>query len=491
MSENSAPRPSRRRHLLYTFAFLVIAGLTIAVLLLMQNIAQHKQEAQQVVFRLVELDEQTIDPALWGKNFPRQYDAYLRTVDTVRTRHGGSEAFQKLDDDARWRLLFAGYAFSIDYREERGHAYMLSDQRETERVHKVKQPGACLHCHASNIPAYRKVGLEAGAPGTLTTPFNDPDARAQLMLGFEKVCALPYDEATKLVEHPVACIDCHDPNSMQLRVTRPGFLNGIAAFANSDDPAPHLPSIERWRNGPRDKPYDPNFDATRQEMRSMACGQCHVEYYFKGEGKLLTYPWHKGLKMDQMEAYYDEAGFKDWTHELTKAPMLKAQHPEFEMWSQGIHARAGVACADCHMPYQREGAIKISDHHVRSPLLNISRACQTCHNVPEAEIKARAEAIQDRTKGLMDRAEEATIDLIHQIEALQQAGVGDEQLAGPRDFHRKAEWRLDYVAAENSMGFHADQEAARILGEAIDYARQGQVQAVKLQAATGPQAATH
>ncbi|MEK8022448.1 MAG: ammonia-forming cytochrome c nitrite reductase subunit c552, partial [Candidatus Hydrogenedentota bacterium] len=350
----------------------LVAAATVAIMLLLENIATRQEEARQVVFRVVDIDESTIDPAIWGKNFPRQYDGYLRTVDLERTRHGGSEAFQKLDEDARWRELFRGYAFGIDYREERGHAYMLSDQEQTERVTKFKQPGACLHCHSSVIPAYRDAGRNAGVP--------DDPARSeeQLMKGFELVNAMRYSDARKLVQHPIACADCHDPNTMQLRVTRPGFINGIRALAGSSDPVPHLPSIERWRTGNRARVYDPNRDATRQEMRSFVCGQCHVEYYFLGDTKLLTYPWFNGLKVQQIEAYYDDVKHKDWIHTTDSAPVLKAQHPEFEMWSQGIHARSGVACADCHMPYKREGAIKISDHHIRSPLLNISRACQTC-----------------------------------------------------------------------------------------------------------------
>ncbi len=464
----------------YILTVVVVAGATVGVMLLSQNIRTRKQEAQQVVFKLVDLGETTVDPAEWGKNFPRQYDGYKRTVDVERTRYGGSEAFSKLDQDPRWRVLFAGYAFSIDYREERGHAYMLSDQRETERVTTKKQPGACLQCHASNLVAYRTAGLEKGAPGALTDPLLSDTGQQQLFKGFEAVCAMDYNDATRLVKHPVSCVDCHNPESMQLRVTRPAFITGIRALATSDAAVPHLPSIERWRKGPRTKEYDPNIDASRQEMRSMACGQCHVEYYFKGDGKLLTYPWQNGLKVEQIERYYDDVGWKDWTHAVSGAPTLKAQHPEFEMWSQGIHARSGVACADCHMPYQREGAIKISDHHVRSPILNIARACQTCHNYSETEIKSRVEAIQDRTRGLLTRAEDANLDLIHAIEAAQKAGATDDQLKGARDFHRKGQWRLDFVAAENSMGFHAPQEAARILAEAIDLARQGQVEAIKL-----------
>jgi nitrite reductase (cytochrome c-552) len=129
--------------------------------------------------------------------------------------------------------------------------------------------------------------------------------------------------------------------------------------------------------------YDVNRDASRQEMRTYVCAQCHVEYYFAGDEKLLTYPWHKGLLVEEIEAYYDEIGFSDWTHGITGARLLKAQHPEFEMWSQGTHGRAGVACADCHMPYRRVGAMKVSDHHVRSPLLDVAASCQTCHRISE------------------------------------------------------------------------------------------------------------
>src|SRR5688572_7272931 len=203
------------------FYLLTIVGVAIAtagVMFLLGNIGQRKQEATEHVFRVVEIDEDTIDPAIWGKNYPRQYDGYLRTVDMERTRHGGSEAFQRLDEDPVWREIFAGYAFSVDYREDRGHAYMLSDQDITERLKVVKQPGACLHCHSSVIPAYRQAGIEAGVPA------DEGHRQEQIMKGFEIVNSLPYTDARKLVSHPISCVDCHDPETMQLRVTRPGFL---------------------------------------------------------------------------------------------------------------------------------------------------------------------------------------------------------------------------------------------------------------------------
>jgi nitrite reductase (cytochrome c-552) len=467
MTDKNGNSSRRRERMLYGLAIVGVAVVTFAVMLLWQNISTRKDEGRQVVFKVVDLDENTIDPAEWGKNFPRQYDTYKRTVDTVRTKYGGSEAFSKLDADPRWRELFKGYPFGVDYREERGHAFMLSDQDMTERVKQFKQPGACLHCHGSVIPAYVTKGREAGIP--------DSDRQKQIMKGFEVVCAMPYKDARQLVDHPVACIDCHDPQSLQLRVTRPGFLNGIAVFASSIDDADHLPSIAAWRKGDRASDYDPNKLATRQEMRTFVCGQCHVEYYFKGEGKYLTYPWHDGLKVEQIETYYDSVGHKDWTHASDSAKLLKAQHPEFEVWNQGIHGRSGIACADCHMPYIRDGAVKVSSHHVRSPLLNTAASCQTCHRQDETEMLKRVETIQDRTEELMNRAENAVLTLIAAIKEAQESGISAEKLAKARNFHRKAQWRLDFVAAENSMGFHASQETARILGDAIDYAMQGYV----------------
>ena len=271
-----------------------------------------------------------------------------------------------------------------------------------------------------------------------------------LMKGFEKFNQMPFAEARKLVTHPVACIDCHDPTTMQLRVTRPGFHR---RNARATKPAQGV------------KDYDVNRDATRQEMRSFVCGQCHVEYYFKGPEKRLVYPWANGLKVENILAYYDKEQFKDWTHAETGAPVLKAQHPEFEMWNQGIHARSGVACADCHMPYKREGALKISDHHVRSPLLNINHACQTCHKWPEAELKAGSKTIQERTHNMRNLAMDALVELIGELKAARAANAPAEQITAAQDFQRKAQFYLDFVEAENSFGF------PRAAGSAADSRR--------------------
>ena len=477
------------KKLAYVLILLLAALATIGIMLLRDNIAKRKEEGRQVVFEIVKLSEQTIDPAEWGKNFPRQYDAYLRTSERTGTTYGGggSDAIaqDKLAQDPRLKLIFAGYAFSVDYRARRGHAYMLSDQRETKRVQMpFRQTGSCLQCHASNLAAYRNVGLEQGAPGRIDEPLVSSNGYAQLMKGFQKVCAMPYGEATKLVQQPLACIDCHTPKTMQLRATRPGFLMGIRAFAESEAPAAHLPSIEKWRKGDRSTPYDPNQLATHQEMRSFVCGQCHVEYYC-GSKTPLFYPWKYGLKVEEIERYYDEYTFADgqpffdFRHADTGTEVLKAQHPEFELWNQGIHARSGVACADCHMPYKREGAVKISEHWIRSPLLDIANSCQVCHRISEDELKQRTQTAQDRNYELMGRAEDALVDLINSIATAKNGGLNDAGLQPARQLQRKAQWRVDFINAENSMGFHASQEAARILAEAIDFARKGQVELLK------------
>lgn len=450
----------------------VLVGILVTALLM--NVFERKVEEQQSYVQLVEVSEDDTDPAKWGINWPRQYESYKKTAISTRTRfggHGGSEALpeQKIERDPWLKRMFLGYAFSIDYRDRRGHAYMLTDQEQTERQTKP-QSGSCLHCHASIMPLYRQLG------------------NGDAMEGFKGTHAIPYKELNKMLHetgeaHPVSCVDCHEPNTMTLRVTRPGFINGIRALANSQAEVPHLPSIQEWRKGDRSQPYDPNTMATRTEMRSYACGQCHVEYYCSSDFP-LTFPWGKGMKVEQQEAFWNETKlsngdrFYDYKHKETGAEILKAQHPEFELWSQGIHARSGVSCSDCHMPYMRDGASKVSDHWVRSPLLNVNRACQTCHHFSEEELLARVDVIQDRNHKLLQSGGDAIIALIEAINNAKAAGANDAQLQEAREFQRKAQWRLDFIAAENSMGFHAPQEAARILGEASDLARQGIVAAM-------------
>ncbi|HSL71836.1 MAG TPA: ammonia-forming cytochrome c nitrite reductase subunit c552, partial [Longimicrobiales bacterium] len=178
---------------------------------------------------------------------------------------------------------------------------------------------------------------------------------------------------------------------------------------------------------------------------------------------------------DSILSYYEENAHKDWTHATTGANALKAQHPEFELYSQGIHARSGVACADCHMPYKRVGAMKISDHHVRSPLLNIDKACQTCHKWTPEELLQRAQQIQDRTYELRNIAMDALIELIAEIGSAAQADSTSPAVTNARAYQRKAQFLLDFVEAETSMGFHAPQEAARVLGNSLNYTRMGQI----------------
>ncbi len=551
-SNSPAPESSSRpataapagRGRLVAALLVLVALVTFGVTALLVTIFEHKQEERTQFVRVVEVDEVTTDPVPWGMNWAAQFDAYRRTVDDEETEFGGSSAMpmSKLEEQPWLRRLYAGYAFSIDYREARGHAYMLFDQEVTERVTKRPQSGACLHCHASIVPTYRRLGLEAeNKPAdaeALAADFNWP----AVMAGFKAMSAMDYaaahaelaatpdgtpgvvnplfpgGEAPKIAQpaaaagaaddgeadadekpaatadphdlgeaHPVSCVDCHDPKTMQVRVTRPGFVLGMAALAESDDPVPHLPSVARWRSGNRDAPYDPNREASRQEMRSFVCGQCHVEYYCATK-ETLFFPWSKGLRVEQMEAAYDEhkfpdgTAFYDYEHGETGAPVYKAQHPEFELWSQGVHARSGVSCADCHMPYERQGAMKVSSHWVRSPLLNINRACQTCHNVPEDELRDKVATIQGRTKALIARAAEAMTEMLDEILKAEGAGASAEELAELYALQRKAMWRLDFISSENSDGFHADQEAARILAESIDYSRQATTLALRLRA---------
>jgi len=430
---------SRRTWLWLIAAFVVGALVMAGLAFLLTSIQGRKTEAAQYPLRIVQIADNELNPEVWGKNFPREYSSFVKTKeDKTSTPFGGSVPFDKLERNPALKRIWAAMPFSVDYKEERGHYYALIDQKETKRQQVTVQPGACANCHAAEAP--------------------------QLIakMGWENFNKTPWKDIADQLHLGSSCADCHDPQTMDLRITRPALINALKERGID------------WTQ------------ATRQEMRTYVCAQCHVEYYFKGDDKILTFPWsqgatlQEGVQVENMQAHYDKYAFKDWTHKETGAPMLKVQHPEFEMWSTGIHARAGVSCADCHMPYVREGAIKVSDHWVRSPLTNISNACLPCHRASEEEMKQRVITIQTKTAALLKSAEAAIVDAIDAIVAAQKSGATDAELAKARDLQRKATFRWDFVAAENSTGFHSPQEAARSLADAIDFARQAQLEALKV-----------
>ncbi|KCZ71079.1 formate-dependent nitrite reductase, periplasmic cytochrome c552 subunit [Candidatus Methanoperedens nitroreducens] len=413
---------------------IVLIVITIAVAGLLISIFERKQEARQTFFKVVDIPENEPDPAVWGQNFPIQYEDYNRTLNTseftdysLYGRYGGSEAFSRPDKYPNYRRLFAGYSFSVDYREDRGHLHALEDMLATQRL-AGRKPGTCLTCKSSNVPLIMN---ELGVERFYATPLNDIMARFS-------------------PNHSVSCSDCHDADTLALRISRPAFREAMAQRG-----------IDITQ-------------ATHQEMRTYVCAQCHAEYYFRGEGNYLVFPWAKGLEIEDIEAYYDELNFTDWVHNETQAPLVKIQHPDYEFWSTGIHARSGVSCADCHMPYKRVGAVKITDHWISTPLIKINNACITCHSFSEEEMGQRVLDSQNITFSLLNRAENALIDAQDAIILAQEKGVSNESLQEARRLHRRAFIRWDFISAENSMGFHSRQEAARILGASIDYARQAE-----------------
>lgn len=420
-------------------AFLIAVGATAALTGLLISIFERQQQARATYFQVVAIPEDEPDPSVWGRNFRAHYEAYLRTLRTSELvqyskygRYGGSEAFSRLDRYPEYVRLFAGYPFSVEYREDRGHMHAVEDVESTARLGDAK-PGACLTCKSSNVPQM----MQALGPETFyATPMKT------LLTQFEPV-------------HAISCADCHNAGDMALRVSRPAFQEAMARRGIDLSKASHA------------------------DARAHACSQCHVEYYFQGDGKYLVFPWDRGMRLEDIEAYYDEIQFKDWEHAETRTPLVKIQHPETELWSTGIHARSGVGCPDCHMPYRREGAVKITDHWIRSPLLNPTNSCGTCHRVSEEESRARVIDAQDSTFSLLTRAEEAILAAQDAIVEAMNRGVSDASLQEARSLHRRAFIRWDFVGAENSMGFHSPQEAARILGDAIDFGRRAELAAYR------------
>jgi len=416
--------------------FVLTAGIVVLLGMLAVSIMERRWESTRPALVLKPIATWEPDNAVWGQNYPREYETYLQTKDdSTRTKYGGGEPRDYLEADPRQVILFSGYPFALDYRQARGHYHAIEDVTTTKRVNETTV-AACWTCKSTDVP--RKMA-ELGVKGFFDHKFSD-------FVGE--------------ITHPIGCQDCHDPATMNLRITRPALREAFAARGLNID------------------------EATHQEMRSLVCAQCHVEYYFKDK-KYVTFPWDGGLRADDMIRYYDEREFTDYVHAISKTPIIKAQHPDYEVYTMGIHAYRGVSCADCHMPYRSEGGVKFTDHHVQSPLLNIANSCAVCHRWSEEEIRSRVEAIQTKVANAKVQAEEALVHAHFDLACAAQAGCGENDLAEPRRMLRGAQFRWDYVSASNGMGFHSPQEAMRILGDAANQAQQVRLLAARLLAGKG------
>jgi nitrite reductase (cytochrome c-552) len=421
--------------LILTGIIVVLGVVLIGVLTFMKN-----QPPQQRAFQpLVEIKPMEPDSSIWGQNFPNQWSSFQKTAtNNVDTTYGGSSQFSWLKRDPRQVILFAGYPFSKDYNDDRGHANALTDVQKTKRLNlshddETKTTHAtCYSCKSSNNPSlWSEMGMEA----------------------YDKMF---FDQMTPRIDYSIGCANCHEAGTMRLIVTNPALDEALKAQGKD------------WHT------------FTRQEMRTVVCANCHVEYYFKGDGKYLTFPWAKGTNIDQIISYYEESGFKDWEYPDTKTPMLKAQHPEYEFFTaDSTHFKAGVACADCHMPYASEGAAKYSSHDVHSPLLNPEASCGQCHTDTEYVVR-RVNLIQDQVATTKQSTEDAIIDAINAIKGAAADPKADVALLDQaRNLHRKAQFMWDFVSAENSTGFHNPEYALKILAESTNLARQAQMLAAQ------------
>ncbi|HMB25552.1 MAG TPA: ammonia-forming cytochrome c nitrite reductase subunit c552 [Anaerolineales bacterium] len=413
---------------------VVLSAILVGVLTFMKN-----QPPQPRAFEpLVEIKAMEPDSELWGQNFPNQWSTFQKTAtNNVDTTYAGSSQFSWLERDPRQKILFAGYPFSKDYNDDRGHMNALDDVRKTKRLNldpndPKHTPATCYSCKSSNNPA---LWDEMG------------------MAEYDK---MSFMEMGARIEEPIGCANCHEAGTMRLIVTNPALNEALKAQGKD------------WTT------------FTRQEMRTVVCANCHVEYYFKGAGKYLTFPWAKGTNIDQIVSYYEENGFKDWEYPETGTPMLKAQHPEFEFFTaDSTHFKAGVSCADCHMPYVSDGAAKFSSHDVHSPLLNPEQACGQCHTDSEYVVR-RVNLIQEQVATTKQNTEDALIDAINAIKAAAADPKADKELLDKaRNLHRKAQYMWDFVSAENSTGFHNPEYALKILAEATNLARQAQMLAAQ------------
>lgn len=408
---------------------LALVAIALLLGILLRRTAVHAEADDGVV-----LTDSTTDPAEWGRRYPQEFRDWRGGLEARRSSLGG--AGHSADDDPRLARMWAGYPFAGESQFPQGHAHSLSATDSLSQP----APSACLTCHGSAYSELRRAGSGDAARGA--------DALAQDS----------YEAVRQRVRHPVACLDCHEPSSMRLRVTRPAFIEGLRA--------------ERAAAGTRG--FDVNRDASPREMRTYVCAQCHVEYFLADRQETVALPWARGLRADSILAYYDSTGHVDWLHATSLAPVLKAQHPDYELYTQGAHAHAGVTCSDCHMPHRRAHGRDVADHRTPDPLADVDHACRACHDASAKSLQDRVAGIQTATLELRTTALDALLSLIADIELARGTDSGRVTLRAARDFQRRAQFLLDFVESDRSLGFHAPQESARLLANSINFSRLGQ-----------------
>ena len=383
-----------------------------------------------------------------GENYPREFQSYYGTADTLfRSKYNGNATIDMLEVDPRLVVLWAGYGFSKDYKQGRGHFYAVADVQKTLRTGGPKtategpMPTTCWTCKSPDVP------------------------RMMNQKGVVQFYTGKWAELGPEIVNPIGCADCHEPETMNLTVTRPALIEAFDRMGKDIKKVSH------------------------QEMRSLVCAQCHVEYYFdkdKAAGaNYLTFPWDNGFSAEAMEEYYDNLDFSDWTHSLSKAPMLKAQHPGYEVYLTGIHAQRGVSCADCHMPYKSEGGQKFTDHKMQSPLNNIANSCQVCHREEASTLMANVYERQDKIIENRDKLEELVVRAHVEAKKAWDLGASDLQMEDSVMGIRHAQWRWDYAAASHGASFHSPVEIGRVISTGITMAQETRIKLARLLATLG------
>lgn len=433
-----------------TLIFLATAVIVFLLGMLASSVLNRKNEAKYKYVPQVEIAENEPRNSEWGKNFPQQYQSFMKTKESnTSTYQGGSAMRDMLEEDPRLVVLFAGYGFSKDYSQGRGHANAIDDIHNTLRTGAPMKegdgpmPATCWTCKSPDVP---RLMNEHGVKEFYDGKWGDKGSE---------------------VVNPIGCADCHDPKTMKLQISRPALVEAFQSMGKDINAATH------------------------QEMRSLVCAQCHVEYYFNKNlpGKegtpYLVFPWKDGMSVEAMEKYYDDIAFADWTHPISKTPMLKAQHPGYETYSTGIHADRGVSCADCHMPYKSEGGQKFTDHHIRSPLTNVANSCQVCHRQEADKLKENVFAHQQKSNEVKYQLEDMLVKAHIEAGKAWELGATEEQMADVLQDIRHAQWRWDYGAASHGASFHAPVETARVFGGGLIIAQEARVKLARVLAELG------
>ena len=448
------------------------------------------------------------DPAACGACHQVQYETMYKMNWEKAARKEKSLATGPSPNPAFDKLM-GPHGFTREHNEPRSHAFALYDQLVVDRAFggrfKNKEGWQFLAKDGGNFKIWSF--LEDQYPGQDHKAFKPGTAAAAnpvcmscktadhildwAYLG-DPVPGAKWSRTSKVVDfvkdvnHSLNCIFCHDPHGAGPRVIRDGLLQAVSR--------PEKDTV--WHADRRAAKIDIRDMGTRGFTRKVGvlsradsklmCAQCHVEYNCNpgtdpttgqpvtmADARTNHFPFKKVADIGK---HYTDLKFRDFKHGITGAMLWKGQHPDVENFYGSVHQKAGVECADCHMPKVKDAKTgkTYTSHWQTSPTHYIKDTCLTCHeDWSEKQAKYVIESLKHRFQGKVRKAEYWLTRMVDKFEEARNLGVDEATLNKAREKHYEAHINWEWWTASNGAHFHNPEEANESLNKSMVISQEG------------------